>query len=189
MYSSGALLRSSQLAYQSTAALGDLPAAGRSDGRGESAKAALTWDAQRPSTPERLKPYQHYARQQPGSITRHFGAARDRDAAQASGERVFGCKTKASAESAADCMATYPDSALGRWKLEQSERVYARCVGWCGALLRWSHNMCWRHPSAASRPACAALHAPPCMRRPACAALQHAAGAAGCCAVARLRHA
>jgi hypothetical protein len=104
-----------------------LPAAGCRQQSTETAKEALTWgqSGARPPTPERLKRYQHYARQPPGAITRHFTSARDDDAGSAA-SRVFGCRTKASAQSAAECMAGYPDSELARWKLEQSESVYAR---------------------------------------------------------------
>lgn len=78
-------------------------------------------DPNRPTTPEHLKPYQHYARQPPGAITRHPGASQD----AVPTDKVFGCKTKASKESAEECMVSYPDSEIGKWKLEQSETVYA----------------------------------------------------------------
>jgi hypothetical protein len=90
----------------------------------QTAKDALTWESDRPSTPEHLKPFQHYARQPAGTITRHFGSAHD----DVPKDKVFGCKTKASKESAAECMSSYPDSEIGRWKLVQSETVYARWV-------------------------------------------------------------
>ena len=121
MFSSGALLQAERN-YQSAAVLSELRPAGLSQPVTQTAKDALTWQSDRPKTPEHLKPYQHYARQPPGTITRHHGSARD----DVSKERVYGCKTKASKESAAECMATYPDSEIGRWKLEQSEAVYSR---------------------------------------------------------------
>lgn len=123
MFSSGALLQSERH-YQSTAALSELRPAGLSQPVTLTAKDALTWESDRPATPEHLKPFQHYARQAPGTITRHHGAARD---SLPNKDAVFGAKTKASTQSAAECMAScYPDSEIGRWKLEQSETVYAR---------------------------------------------------------------
>lgn len=122
MFSSGALLQTDRR-YQSAATLSELRPAGLSQPVIQTAKDALTWDLDRPSTPERLKPYQHYARQPPGTITRHHGSARD----DVPRDKVFGCTTKASAESTADCMNCYPDSEIGRWKLEQSEGIYSRC--------------------------------------------------------------
>jgi hypothetical protein len=87
----------------------------------QTAADALTWQSNRPTTPEHIKPYQHYTRQAPGTIARHYGAAMN----DVPKDKVFGCKTKASKESAAECMASYPDSEIGKWKLEQSETVYA----------------------------------------------------------------
>lgn len=128
MFSSGSLLHSSQ--YQaSTPVLSELRAAGLATSVTQTAKDALTWSSDRPATPEHLRPYQHYARRPPGSITRNPAAVKEGDSTPS--DRVFGCKTKASKESAAECMALYPDSEIGRWKLEQSETVYARCVCVC----------------------------------------------------------
>jgi hypothetical protein len=121
MYSSGVLLETDRR-YQSSSALSGLPAAGKSQPVTQTAKDALTWQSDRPSTPEHLKPFQHYARQPAGTITRHFGSAHD----DVPKDKVFGCKTTASKDSAAECMSSYPDSEIGRWKLEQSETVYNR---------------------------------------------------------------
>jgi hypothetical protein len=122
MFSSGALLVPDRQ-YQSAAALSDLPPAGYTQPVTQTAKEALTWDTQgRPATPEHLRPFQHYARQPPGSITRHPYSPALEDVPR---DKVFGCRTKASKESAAECMAGHPDSEIGRWKLEQSETVYA----------------------------------------------------------------
>lgn len=120
MFSSGALLQTDRN-YQFASALAGLRPAGLSQPVTQTAADALTWQSDRPSTPEHIKPYQHYARQAPGTITRHYGAAQ----ADVPKDKVFGCKTKASKESAAECMASYPDSEIGKWKLEQSETVYA----------------------------------------------------------------
>eukprot|EP00879_Flechtneria_rotunda_P021440 GHRR01022597.1.p1 GENE.GHRR01022597.1~~GHRR01022597.1.p1 ORF type:complete len:249 (+),score=55.78 GHRR01022597.1:312-1058(+) len=117
MYSSAAVHRTD---YQSTEALRQIPPAGKTDNTGETARDAVSWQ-ERPPTPEVIKPFQHYARQPAGTITRHFGTARDPVQ-----QGPFGSKTKASQESAAECMATYPDSEIGRWKLEKCEEVYAR---------------------------------------------------------------
>eukprot|EP00879_Flechtneria_rotunda_P013223 GHRR01013808.1.p1 GENE.GHRR01013808.1~~GHRR01013808.1.p1 ORF type:complete len:233 (+),score=43.48 GHRR01013808.1:312-1010(+) len=116
MYSSAAVHRTD---YQSTEALRQIPPAGKTDNTGETARDAVSWQ-ERPPTPEVIKPFQHYARQPAGTITRHFGTARDPVQ-----QGPFGSKTKASQESAAECMATYPDSEIGRWKLEKCEEVYA----------------------------------------------------------------
>ncbi|KAI8467430.1 MAG: hypothetical protein J3K34DRAFT_481434 [Monoraphidium minutum] len=110
-------------AYATTAALAALPAAGASPGGGvaarETARDALTWEA-RPPTPPRIKQgYQHYARQDPGAIVRHFGAARD-----ALPEGPFGAKSKVSAEAAADCLKALPASEVARWRQERAEDVY-----------------------------------------------------------------
>lgn len=118
MYTSGPIY--TEQTYQSTEQLNLLRPAGAASNTAETAKDALTW-TDRPPTPEVIKPYQHYARQPAGTITRHFGTARD-----ASWQGPFGCKSKASQQSAADCMASYPDSELGRWKLETSEVIYSR---------------------------------------------------------------
>lgn len=123
MYSSGVLLETDRR-YQSSSALSGLRAAGKSQPVTQTAKDALTWETNRTSTPEHLKPFQHYARQPAGTITRHFGSAHD----DVPKDKVFGCKTKASKESAAECMSSYPDNEIGRWKLEQSETVYSRWV-------------------------------------------------------------
>lgn len=121
MFSSGALLKADRR-YQDSAALAGLRPAGLSQPATQTAKDALTWDTARPVTPESIKPFQHYARQPPGKITRHHGAARD----DVPKDTVFGCKTKASSESAAECMQMHPASEIRRWKLEQSETIYSR---------------------------------------------------------------
>jgi hypothetical protein len=117
MWSTGSLTRPS---YKSTQILQDLPAAGYHHETSETAKQAMTWDG-RPETPQQLQPYKHYARQDPGTITKHFGTAHDRVP-----EGPFGCKTKASKESAADCTHCYPDSTTARWQLARKEGIYAR---------------------------------------------------------------
>lgn len=118
MYTSGPVY--TKQAYQSTEQLSLLPAAGVSGNRTESAKDALTW-SDRPPTPEGLKPFQHYARQPVGTITKHFGSARD-----PTQQGPFGCKTKVGQQSAADCLSAYPASDIARWRLEKSEDVYER---------------------------------------------------------------
>lgn len=106
--------------YQSTQALQQIAPAGLTTGFNETAKDVMCWDA-KPSTPELLRPYTHYARQEPGTITKHFGSARD-----SVPQGPFGAKTKASLQSAEECIRCYPESEIARWKLEQEEEVYAR---------------------------------------------------------------
>lgn len=123
--------------YETTQALGLLPAAGRQASAAvngpeaavsiagvattATAKDALTW-APRPPTPETLKPYQHYARQPPGAALRHFGTCRD-----PLPPGPFGSKPRGSQQSAAECIhhAGYPGSQIARWQLEHREAVYA----------------------------------------------------------------
>ncbi|KAF8069463.1 hypothetical protein HT031_001579 [Scenedesmus sp. PABB004] len=105
--------------YATTEALAQLPAAGARGGGGEdTAAAALAWGP-RPVTPEVIKPFQHYARAPPGTITRHPGAARD-----AVPHGPFGVKG-AVGEGVGDCMGAAPASDTQRWSLEQREAVYA----------------------------------------------------------------
>jgi hypothetical protein len=109
--------------FLSSAALAQLPAAGAGGAVvRETARDALSWD-RRPSTPPTIKQggYQHYARQDPGTITRHFGAARD---AAALPPGPFGYKSKVGTESAAACFKMLPDTGTARWRLERAEDVY-----------------------------------------------------------------
>jgi hypothetical protein len=147
MFSSGALLQTDRR-YQSASGLSELRSAGLSQPVTSTAKDALTWQADRPSTPDSVKRFQHYARQPPGAITRRHGLANDDVCAE---DKVFGCKSKASKESAAECMQSYPDSEIGRWKLEQSETVYSRCA--CLWMVR--RNSCLPENAAQL---CRALH-------------------------------
>lgn len=111
--------------YKTTAELALLPAAGAgtSPSVRETARDALTWE-QRPPTPPAIKQggYQHYARQDPGAIVRHFGTARD-----PLKQGPFGCETKVGVESAADCFKALPDSEIARWKQERAEDIFIRC--------------------------------------------------------------
>lgn len=147
MFSSGALLQTDRR-YQSASGLSELRPAGLSQPVTSTAKDALTWQADRPSTPDSVKRFQHYARQPPGAITRRNGLANYEVCAE---DKVFGCKSKASKESAAECMQSYSDSEIGRWKLEQSETVYSRCA--CLFMVR--RNSCLPEHAAQL---CRALH-------------------------------
>lgn len=123
--------------YQTTELLRQLkPAGSCHNGMLETAKDALTWQ-DRPATPEELKPYQHYARQPAGTILKHFGTARDPVA-----HGPFGVKTKTSEQSAAECMAVYPQSEMARWKLERSEDVYARYATGCSCFTHRGRLQC-----------------------------------------------
>ncbi|KAF6255181.1 hypothetical protein COO60DRAFT_241792 [Scenedesmus sp. NREL 46B-D3] len=119
MFSSSLYSSLGRTEYQSTETLKQMRPAGFNSSVVETAKDALTWQ-ERPPTPEVQKPFQHYARQPAGSIMRHFGTARD-----AVRDGPFGCKARAGQESAAECLAAYPGSEIGRWQLQQREQVYA----------------------------------------------------------------
>lgn len=101
-----------------------LPAAGRRDPTaGQTAGNALTgWGDEhtRPETPEHLKPFQHFSRQPPGRITLRGLPT----AGPPPRGKVFGCATKLSGQSVADCLACSPDTELARWQVERQERTY-----------------------------------------------------------------
>jgi hypothetical protein len=108
-----------------------IPAAGRCTADGQRAADCLQWCSDRPATPEAVKRYRSALAHEPGQITRHHGAAADPLPAG-----PFGSKSKASGESAAQCMQVEPTTEIAKWKLERSEQVYAR----------------WDGPSSGARP-------------------------------------
>ena len=106
------------------AALADLPAAGAGGpaaARRETARDARGGGPRPPTPAPRKRGGQHYARQPPGAIVRHFGSARDPPH-----EGPFGCKTRAGLEAAADCLKSLPGSEIARWRQEREEDVYIR---------------------------------------------------------------
>jgi len=108
-----------------------MPHCARCNGRchpTETAKDVLTW-AERPSTPDAIKAgYQHYARQEPGTISKRYVAARD-----SVPPGPYGMKSKGTTESAAACFKTIPESMMARVQQELAEEAYARWARQLGA--------------------------------------------------------
>lgn len=101
-----------------------IPPAGITGKLHETAKDALTWNDERPSTPDDIKKYRQSTVHEPGKIVRHPGHADDPVP-----QGPFGVKSAASGgQNINEALKNYPDSELARWKLEQAEGVYARCV-------------------------------------------------------------
>jgi hypothetical protein len=123
-------------AYLPPDGMAHIAAAGRSTADGQRAGDCLQWGgSERPTTPEGVKKCRSPLAHEPGQITRHHGTAADPLPAG-----PFGSKSKASSESAAQCMRTAPETEIARWKLERAEQVYARwggrSLGACRGLVR-----------------------------------------------------
>jgi hypothetical protein len=85
------------------------------------AKDALNW-GERPETPGDVKKYRQSTLNAVGKTLRHPGSADDPIP-----EGPFGDKSASAAgQNVLEIIKTYPESEIARWKIEQSEAVYAR---------------------------------------------------------------
>ncbi|KAG2450939.1 hypothetical protein HYH02_004212 [Chlamydomonas schloesseri] len=98
-----------------------IPPAGITGKLHETARDALTWNAERPPTPDEIKKYRQSTVHEPGKIVRHPGQADD-----PTPQGPFGVKSAASGgQNINEALKNYPDSELARWQLEQKEGIYA----------------------------------------------------------------
>lgn len=51
--------------------------AGLGSSYADTARKCMTWETERPTTPDKIKPYRQSTVHEPGVILRHYGAARD----------------------------------------------------------------------------------------------------------------
>ncbi len=116
MFTASALLRDK---YAGDSKATHIRPAGVTTSFNESVKDAVTWQEPPPTPPDQKK-YRQSTLHEPGKIVRHYGAAGD-----AEPEGPFG-ETSKPGESVARNIKQYPDTELGRWKLERAEDVYAR---------------------------------------------------------------
>ncbi|GLC45943.1 hypothetical protein PLESTF_000715000 [Pleodorina starrii] len=108
--------------YETEMTQPQIPPAGVANKFDASANDALTWSGgRRPKTPDAIKKYRQSTVHEPGKIIRHPGFAGDPVPAG-----PFGVKTAAAGgQNITEAINTYPESELGRWKLEQAEAIYA----------------------------------------------------------------
>ena len=90
----------------------------------ETTAGALNWP-ERPPTPDHEKKFRALSVHEPGKIVKHYGTADDPIP-----DGPYGRTTKPGPEDslAANMRGMYPTSELGRWKREEEEAVYDRCV-------------------------------------------------------------
>ncbi len=122
--------------YQGDMTSSQLRAAGVTTRLKESVKDAMTW-GERPQTPADQKKYRLLSVHEPGKIARHYGAADDPVP-----EGPFGAVSKTDESVAATLKGNFPTTEMGRWQLEQSEDVYARCAQWLSSSSTSTSMLC-----------------------------------------------